>query len=277
MAKANITYDEVVSAAQELERLGEKLNPERIKEMLGNRGSMAAINRYIKEWKGQAEPGKASSEQTFDLAGETMQQPLNLNTDDEGNQSNASVQAKAEQDAGNTIDPQEIAPAQGLVQDESQSSSNYQTEPAKAAIQVRSPAPLEEPKETCQPERLEDLDDNALIIKIRRLETQLAKEQSRREAAEKMAEEAKEYADIIKEQIGQRVADLRQSMEVMINQLKAEARDMKQNADNDLRFYRDQLQKANVKIVSMLTGQAPEQASGAEVTSATGSTGSALE
>jgi hypothetical protein len=247
MAKPGVTYEEVIAAAQDLEKSGEKLSVNRIREVLGNRASIASINRFIKDWKGQPEAGQAS---------ETMQQqPLNLANEDEGNQAAAGT---SHSEGG---------------QDESNSASEPVRSHAKTA------SPFDEPKETCQPERLEDLDDNALIIKIRRLETLLSKEQSRREAAEKMAEEAKEYADIIKEQIGQRVADLKQSMEVIINQLKAEAREMKHNADSDLKFYREQLQKANVKILSLLTGQAPAEApvSAPESTSTKDSTDSVSE
>ncbi|MDF2940647.1 MAG: DNA-binding protein [Gammaproteobacteria bacterium] len=251
MAKSGITYEEFIAVAQDLEKLGEKLSVNRIKELLGNRGSPAIINRFIKEWSGQAETDQAPSTPHFELTSETMQQPLNSKTEDSGNQSTHNAPA-----AGNVIESREAQGTDALHHEPSSAASGA----AKAQPQAKVPTPFDEPKENYQQERLEDLDDNALIIKIRRLETLLAKEQSRREAADKMAEEAKEYADIIKEQIGQRVADLKQSMEVTINQLKAEAREMKHNADCDLKFYRDQLQKANVKIVSLLTGQAPEPA-----------------
>ncbi|MDO8954788.1 MAG: DNA-binding protein [Gammaproteobacteria bacterium] len=281
MAKPGVSYEEVVATAVDLEKQGENLSVERIKELLGNRGSLATINRFLKEWKGQLQGTLAGTTQAFNLTSETMQEPSNNASEDAGNLSAANASSPAEPTSGNTIDPQVVVPVQNVVQDESTPPVAVKAaEAPKHAPRVhqnRNNHHVEEPKEVYQAERLEDLDDNALIIKIRRLETSLAKEQSRREAAEKMAEDAKQYADIIKEQIGQRIADLRQTMEVNINHLKSEARDIKQNSDGDLKFYRDQLQKANVKIVALLTGQTPEPVQTADITSTKDSTGSVSE
>jgi|GEM_PF-1675091 len=269
MAKPGVNFEEVVTAAQDLEKQGEKLTVERIKEALGGRGSLAAINRFLKEWKGQPGETQAGANQTFDLIGENMQQTSqHTSSETEGNVSASSLQHSNGPVTSDMQDQQQPTAASELTQVESNSTNSAPATrhamPPKSAPQAKMPSPFDETREAYQPERLEGLDDNALVIKIRRLETLLAKEASRREAAEKMAEEAKEYADIIKEQIGQRVADIKQTMEVTINQVKAEARELKQNADSDLKFYREQLQKANVKIVSLLTGQASESTSTAE-------------
>jgi hypothetical protein len=276
MAKPGVSFEEVVAAAQELEKQGEKPTVERIKESLGGRGTLATINRFFKEWKNQQDGSSVGANQALDLTGEAMQESQH---NQENSENNIPAQIN-ESTGGNSINPQEIAPAAVLAQEESCSSASAsQPVSPKHAPQPRVQSPFDESRETYQAEQLEGLDDNQLIIKIRRLETLIAKEQSRREAAEKMAEEAKDYADIIKEQIGQRVADLKHSMEVTINQFKAEARELKQNADNDLKFYREQLQKANVKIVSLLTGQAPEPVvqPNIEATSTKDSTGSVSE
>ena len=66
-----------------------------------------------------------------------------------------------------------------------------------------------------------------------------------------MATEAKEYSSVIKEQVAQRINELKLSMEEQINQLKAEAKELKLQADDDLKFYREQLDKANKKIIAM--------------------------
>jgi hypothetical protein len=57
---------------------------------------------------------------------------------------------------------------------------------------------------------------------------------------------------VIKDQVAQRINELKQTMDESINQLKAEAKSIKQQSDEDLKFYREQLEKANNKIISMV-------------------------
>lgn len=99
---------------------------------------------------------------------------------------------------------------------------------------------------------LDSLDEQALKMNIRRLETCLNKEQSRRDAAEKMAREAKEYAEIIKEQIAHRINDLQAMMDVQINQLKSEINELREQSEADLDYYRRQLNKANDKLLNQM-------------------------
>jgi hypothetical protein len=101
-------------------------------------------------------------------------------------------------------------------------------------------------------ENLETMSENQLATKIRQLESMLNKEQSRTEAAEKMAQEAKQYAEIIKAQAGLRVAEVKQSMEVLITQLRSESEVVKNTADENLRYYREQLEKANNLILNLI-------------------------
>lgn len=96
---------------------------------------------------------------------------------------------------------------------------------------------------------LESLTTEQLVIKIRRMESILLKEQARRETAERIAIETKDYADSIKEQVAHRINDLRQSMDVVLEQLKAELREQKQAYAEDLKFYDAALQKANEKLI----------------------------
>lgn len=107
-------------------------------------------------------------------------------------------------------------------------------------------------REVIVSENLETMSENQLVTKIRKLESMLNKEQSRTEAAEKMASEAKQYAEVIKNQAGLRVAEVKQSMEVLIEQLRTEAEQIKKSAAQDLKYYRDQLEKANVLIAQLL-------------------------
>ena len=98
---------------------------------------------------------------------------------------------------------------------------------------------------------LEQMTPEELSIAIRRLQSALAKETVRRETAEKMARDAKAYSGVIKDQVAMRISDIKQSMEAAIHQLKAEAKELKCQKEEDLTFYRQQLEKANQKIIDM--------------------------
>ena len=100
-------------------------------------------------------------------------------------------------------------------------------------------------------ENLETMSENQLATKIRKLESMLNKEQARTESAEKMAAEAKQYAEAIKAQAGLRVADVKQAMETLIQQLRMETEAIKRSAADDLRYYREQLEKANSLVVTL--------------------------
>lgn len=105
---------------------------------------------------------------------------------------------------------------------------------------------------------LESLSKEQLLVKVKRLESFLLKEQSRRETADRIAIETKDYADKIKEQVAQRINDLRQNMDVVVEQLKAELREQKQAFAEDLKFYQTHLNQANHKL---MTGAITKEAS----------------
>ena len=95
------------------------------------------------------------------------------------------------------------------------------------------------------------LNEKNTDIKIRKLQAALIKEQSRRESAENMSREAKQYACAIKEQITHRVNELRDTLESQISFLNTQIRTLKKNTEQDITYYREQLQKANDKILSL--------------------------
>jgi len=103
-------------------------------------------------------------------------------------------------------------------------------------------------------EHLETREENELVTIVRRLESMLVKEQSRREVAEKLAQEAKEYADSIKEQVTKRLNDLKQMHDTTVEQLKQEAKEVKVSVEKDLDFYREQLGLANEKLIKLTEG-----------------------
>ena len=281
MPRPGLSAEEIIAAANSLLSAGEKVTIQGVREKLGNRGSITTISKVLKEWK----EGLLSKESgTSSLTQESsMQQKLDIE-EPEGNK-------KEEKEPGTSFEESTSAPPEGassgLPTAETPASAapaapqqerrfdrrerlglrrrhdHHQRRPeGEESRQAPTPqqeqsAPTNYTPDIYHAENLDTLSDKELAVKIRRLEIYLNKEQSRREAAEKMAREAKEYAEVIKEQIGQRIADLRQAMEQTINELKAEARDIKDNAEADLRFYREQLEKANKKIMSLLSPDNP--------------------
>jgi hypothetical protein len=101
---------------------------------------------------------------------------------------------------------------------------------------------------------LESLSKEQLMIKIRRLESFLLKEQARRETAEHITLETKDYADHIKEQVAQRIHDLRQTMDVVVEQLKTDLREQKQAFAEDLKYYQEHLDRTNQKLIQLSGG-----------------------
>ena len=96
--------------------------------------------------------------------------------------------------------------------------------------------------------------DRELETIIRRMESLLSKEQSRRETAEKLFEETKEYASAIKKQIADRINELTLAHDAVVTELKSQAREIKLSSERDLMFYRDQLGRANQKIIELIKG-----------------------
>ena len=88
-------------------------------------------------------------------------------------------------------------------------------------------------------------------VKIRKLHAALIKEQTRREAAEKVAQESKAYSETLKEQVAQRINDLRDSLEAEISFLQTQIRTLKKESQANVEYYRTQLEKANNKLINL--------------------------
>ena len=106
--------------------------------------------------------------------------------------------------------------------------------------------------EASKPVDLETLSKDELIVKIRQLESGLIKEAARREAADKLAIDAKDYAEMIKREVSERVNDNAAVFEEMIAQLKSEAGIIQKRAEADLAYYREQLDKANQQVMVLM-------------------------
>jgi hypothetical protein len=95
------------------------------------------------------------------------------------------------------------------------------------------------------------LNERNTEIKVKKLYAALTKEQTRRQTAEKVAKEAKVYAEVIQEQTIQRISDLRYSLESQITFLSGQISQLKRESELQLGYYRDQLEKANSAIISL--------------------------
>ena len=88
-------------------------------------------------------------------------------------------------------------------------------------------------------------------IKVKKLHAALIKEQIRRETAEKLSREIKLYADTLKEQTTQRITDIRDHLESQQAFLSGQIRQLKREAEEDLNYYREQLEKATQTIAQL--------------------------
>lgn len=222
MARIALTKEEVMAAFEKLIGEGSTPSAENIHALLG-KGSIGMINRYIKE--------------IIEENNQNLLQNRNPESKDASKATSLDLPFDAPvRDAGNV---QPSAP-----------------EPLKpeAPPQIEVKKRVEERRvETETPETpLESLSESELVIKIRRLESMLLKEQARREASERVALDTQTYADTIKELVSERISDIRQAMELVIEQLKQQLKEQKQNYELDLKFYREQLEKANKKLTELL-------------------------
>jgi Plasmid replication region DNA-binding N-term len=226
MARIALTKEEVMAAFEKLIQDGATPSAENIHGLLG-KGSIGAINRYIKEiidennqallsGRDKGTDKEEFSESNFKKNETTLDLPFDAPARDVGNQA-----------------PSE-APRVNMPEIRKVSLDERRTEP-----------------EIIEPP-LESLSEDKLIIKVRRLESMLLKEQARREASERVALDTQTYADNIREQVSERISEMRQSMELVIEQLKQQLKEQKQNYELDLKFYREQMEKANKKLAELL-------------------------
>ncbi|QGN95590.1 hypothetical protein Psal071_01089 [Piscirickettsia salmonis] len=228
MPRPGLTYDEITEAANRVLAAGEKPTINRVREALGGRGSSTTISRYLKDWKRQVQE-----------AGGVVELDDNVDVpqieEEAADASNAPLE-KLKVDSDIDVESAETsATAASIAADE-----EYEL-PAITHEQFRS---VEGGSELEVLKR----EHEALKIQFRRLNSAVNKERIRRQAFEMLAREAKEYVNVIKEQIGQRILDLRMASDQTINQLKAHAREAKQESERELKFYREELMRVQKEI-----------------------------
>jgi flagellar biosynthesis GTPase FlhF len=229
MARIALTKEEVMAAFEKLLAEGTTPSAENIHGLLG-KGSIGAINRYIKEIIDENNQAllngrnAADAPKTSLTADATLDLPFDASARDVGNE------------ASPAPEPSRI--------NENLDTHHFEVKKRRPEERRTEPEIIEAP--------IESLSEENLAIKVRRLESMLLKEQARREASERTALETQTYADSIKEQVSERISDTRQTMEIVIEQLKHQLKEQKQNYETDLKFYREQLEKANKKLTELL-------------------------
>jgi hypothetical protein len=217
MARPGITYEAVAEAAQALLLRNEKITILKIREEMGDVGSTTTISKFYKEWKEQA---LASS-------------------------------AAATQHVTDTTQSTAI-PEQPVVQPvQNEAEATPAADPNVQALINNAKHLSQEMLNTMSNEWDIILNETDPEIKARKLHSALIKEQARRESAENMGRDARQYADDIKTQITHRVNDLRDTLEGQIAFLNGQIRHLKKNSEVDLEYYRHQLTKANEKILTI--------------------------
>ncbi len=246
MARIGINFAEVAAAFEKLLTQGEQPTAEKIHALL-EKGTIPVIQKHLNHIFEQSR---------LDLIQPDAQEPANVQNH---NEPPAEINVELTSLTNDIpVAPQEVSPQEPTVspnasvaeettdkdrrfnrRDRFNNRHNHQNR----AVELEEPI-AEKP--------LEELSDDTLITKIRRLESILMKEQVRREVAERIMIETKDYADTIKEQVAQRINDLRQNMDEVIEQLKTQLREQKHNYDQDLKYYQEQLSKANEKLAGSL-------------------------
>lgn len=280
MARAPaITYEEVAQAAEELLTSGKKPTINGVREKLGERGSPVTISKYLKDWKAAAISSNAGAFAGKDLPDNA--DSANFASPDERKASAASDREPKVKKVADETQPsyqkassfKESQNHKGREEKSTKVSEEESKRPQRNK-EHRNGYPFGRHRRERSPENrkrnediieqitstyadyyyipnIDELDNKALQVQIRCLETCLNKEQSRRETAEKMALQAKEYAESIKMQVAQRINDVRQVAGEQIERLKAEVSAARERAEKDLLYYRDQLNKANQKILDL--------------------------
>ena len=283
MAKAVLTLDEVINAARQVIAAGEKPTIAKVHETLGNRGSATTVSRMLKEWR-ESVKAKASSEDKAEevpkavITKSPKKKPHADQSDEETADSKNALEMynipskerltnKPKKDRDNQRQPRDRydnKQRKGYQQDKEgrqkrRTHRKQQVDKHQQQMQHHMREYKDEPYEQfileSKPIDIEMLDKPELINRIRRLEGELMKEQSRRQAAERLSVEAQQYAELIKAEVGDHVNDLKLEMDEQINQLKQDIRDIQVKADQDLCEYRAYLEKANQALAVLKKSQ----------------------
>lgn len=254
MPRPGLTYDDVAQAANTLNQQGTNPTIQNIRESLGT-GSPITISKHLKTWKEAQKSGLIQPEAPAAAERKLSRRaPASVESTPEtlASEDNTVQVETIEALSIDTNTPNDISNIN--------ESASMQKAPAKTFNKRERPQQAKQPQDQSKPKTqkldsfeltaasLMGLSEDHLKIKILQLETAIAKEQSRREAAEAMARDIKDYAELLKSEVQQRITDMEQAYDRTIAELKANAEQLRKNAAEDLKYYRSALEKANVKL-----------------------------
>lgn len=225
MAIKGLSYQEVVSAIDNIIKDHDKPSINKIRHLIGY-GSLTTISKYFKQWKSCNKDKHSNILKSYDNACSKNNNKNKFNNSHNIDSNKYNKNYKQLQN----IDSFEID--NSIIQSLVAGSASLSTDILNNMSEEWSVI-LNEPNED---------------IKIKKLYAALVKEQMRRETAEKISKEAKSYADNIKEQATQRIADIRDSLEEQIAFLNGQIRQLKHDAEKSLDHYRSQLEKSNLHL-----------------------------
>lgn len=238
MARPGLSYEEVIEHAKRLIDNGENPSIMKIRESLGGRGSPNTISKYLKEWKESQSKSELPKEKTII---KTAEKPTETELTKHNTQTEAFERTKKEM-----LKTMSENTSKNTLKVDTTSDKNIQTLITHAKeFSQEILASMSNEWDSI----LNESDDN---IKIRRLHAALIKEQSRREAAEQIACEAKAYTSMIKDQVSQRIHDVKEALEEQIGFLKAEIKKLKKESEENLLYYRERLDQANKALADKL-------------------------
>ncbi|TNF65901.1 MAG: hypothetical protein EP298_10160 [Gammaproteobacteria bacterium] len=225
MARPGLTFEEVQEAAEKLIQQGENPTIMRIRETLGGKGSPNTISKYLKEWKMKTQGKSTTIESSQEIEATPTKPTETIETE-------TMTQTPHQPKATFRIDTSTDKNIQMLVAHAQEFSQEILASMSNEWDNI-----------------LNEKDTN---IKIRRLHAALIKEQSRREAAEQIARETKTYSAMIKDQVNQRIHDVKESLEEQITFLKNQIKSLKKEAEENLLYYREKLDNANKALENKL-------------------------
>lgn len=226
MAVKGLSYQEVVNAIDKIIQQQDKPSINKIRQLIGY-GSLTTISKYFKQWK----------------ESDSIQTALQLQT--QASYDTDNPDSKSASKRKDTMNPT-INNKQG--QNKQMAEIN---DPIVQSLIASSAELSHDILNSMSEEWNIILHEPNEEIKLKKLYAALVKEQIRRETAEKISKEAKNYADTMKAQATQRISDVRDSLEGQIAFLNGQIRQLKRESEASLDHYRDQLEKANTHLAEL--------------------------
>ncbi len=259
MPRTGISYEQVVAAALALEQDAKKPTISNVREQLG-KGSSTTISNFLRQWKATKNTPRHKTD-----SGEPQLELKITTTESKPKVKQPSIvkdEAQPEQPV-----KRKKAPSFAMLNKQKKAKAPQENRPEPSQKKAKQDKPIRrvikrpeldkltiEPTEpvTVKPAvELNDLDKSQLILRVRQLQAELSKEQAIREALEKTAREACEYADAIKEQTIKRINHFRQEADAEISDWKSKNTALQQQYDMDINHYREQFDQVNRFIVEL--------------------------